>query len=172
MRIVKDMLISVNIIYGLMVLAFILDVFRIVEVKGQKLDQLVNFGSLLIAPIILVCNLTVFKITRFTLLICVPSVSLIVFFTIFVSGFGMLAYVFSVGSYQTQTILYENSNYSYKSIEFQMQDLGTFGYSERYVEVTYLTPWFMIAKQVNPKDKRGAEWIKVDKEVNELHLKY
>ena len=55
-RIVKYVLISFNIIYGLMVLAFILDVFEIVEVKGQRLDHLVNFGSLLTTPIIQLCS--------------------------------------------------------------------------------------------------------------------
>ena len=171
-RIVKYVLISFNIIYGLMVLAFILDVFEIVEVKGQRLDHLVNFGSLLTTPIILVCNSIVFKITRFTLLICIPSVSLIVFFIIIVFRFGVFAYLFSVGSYQTQTILYENTFYRFKTIEFQMQDVGVFGYNERYVEVTYLTPWFMITNEIDPKEKRGAEWLKVDKEINELDLKY
>lgn len=53
-----------------------------------------------------------------------------------------------------------------------MQDVGVFGYNERYVEVTYLTPWFMITNEIDPKEKRGAEWLKVDKEINELDLKY
>jgi hypothetical protein len=155
-----------------MVLIFIFDLVEIVEVKGQKLDRFVNFGSLLFTPIIVVCNLFLFKIRRFTLLICIPSVCLTVVFVTIVSRVGMFAYLFSVGSYQTQTILYENTSWGSKTIEFQMQNVGVFGYNERYVEVTYLTPWFMITDEVDPDEKRGKEWIKMDKEVNELNLKY
>ncbi|MBN9294545.1 MAG: hypothetical protein J0G96_11260 [Flavobacteriia bacterium] len=53
-----------------------------------------------------------------------------------------------------------------------MQDIGTRGYNNRTVEVIYLTPLFMLTKEVpNDIDKR-VEWIKVEKDVNELGLKF
>lgn len=52
-----------------------------------------------------------------------------------------------------------------------MQDKGAMGYNKRTVEVLYLTRLFMITSEV-PKDiGKRVEWIKVDKEVNELGLK-
>lgn len=53
-----------------------------------------------------------------------------------------------------------------------MEDIGALGYNERYVEVTYFTPWFMITKEIDPEEDPGPGWIKVDKEVNELEIKY
>lgn len=80
--------------------------------------------------------------------------------------------LFSTGAWRTQTILYENGHLRFKAVEFQMQDVGALGYNKRTVEVFYLTPFFMITSEVpNDIDKR-VEWIKVDKEVNELGLKF
>lgn len=155
-----------------MVLAFILDLFGIVEMKGQGLDLFVNFGSLIFTPVIIDLNLIIFKITSRTLLLFIPSACMIVCFILIVFRLGLLGYWFSVGTYETQTILYESTYCSCKTIEFQMQDIGALGYNRRYVEVTYLTPWFMITEEIDPDKKRGKEWIRVDKDVNELNLKY
>lgn len=80
--------------------------------------------------------------------------------------------LFSTGAWRTQTILYQNGHLSFKTVEFQMQDVGALGYNKRTVEVFYLTPFFMITSEVpNDIDKR-VEWVKVDKEINELGLKF
>ena len=77
----------------------------------------------------------------------------------------------SSGAWRTQTILYQNGHLSLKTVEFQMQDFGALGYNKRTVEVFYLTPFFMTTSEVlNDIDKR-VEWVKVDKDVNELGLK-
>ena len=79
--------------------------------------------------------------------------------------------LFSIGAWRTQTILYQNGHLSFKTVEFQMQDVGGLGYNKRTVEVFYLTPYFMISYEVpNDIDKR-VEWVKVNKEINELGLK-
>lgn len=160
MPILNRLFYFLNAVYGLMVLSFILDVFGIVEVKGQKLDSFVNFGTLIFTPIIIVCNLIVFKIKRLTLWLCIPSAFLIVCFITIVSRFDFLAYLFSIGSYQTQTILYENAYCECKTIEFQIQDVGALGYNERFVEVTCLTPWFMITNEIDPEQKKGQSGLK------------
>jgi hypothetical protein len=79
--------------------------------------------------------------------------------------------LFSSGAWRTQTILFQNGHLSFKTVEFQMQDIGALGYNKRTVEVIYLTPLFMLTSEVpNDIDKR-VEWIKVEKDVNELGLK-
>ena len=79
--------------------------------------------------------------------------------------------LFSSGAWRTQTILYQNGHIGFKKVEFQMQDIGGLGYNRRTVEVTYLTPLFMITSEVpNDIDKR-VEWTKIEKDVNELELK-
>lgn len=83
---------------------------------------------------------------------------------------GPLKMLFASGAWHTQTILYQNGHLSFKKVEHQMQN--ALGYNQRTVEVLYLTKFFMIVSEV-PKDiDRRIEWIKVNKEVNELGLKY
>ena len=52
-----------------------------------------------------------------------------------------------------------------------MQDVGALGYNRRTVEVFYLTPFFMTASAVPNDIDKKVEWVKVDKDVNELGLK-
>ena len=80
--------------------------------------------------------------------------------------------LFSTGAWRTQTILYQNGHLSYKTVEFQMQEVGAFGYNKRTVEVFYLTPLFMITSEVPTGIDKRVEWVKVDKDVNELGLKF
>ncbi len=83
-----------------------------------------------------------------------------------------MKFLFSTGAWRTQTILYQNGHLRFKTVEFQMQDVGALGYNKRTVEVFYLTPFFMITSGVpNDIDKR-VEWVKVDKDVNELGIKF
>jgi hypothetical protein len=79
---------------------------------------------------------------------------------------------FSTGAWRTQTILYQNGHLTFKTIEFQMQDVGTFGYNKRTVEVFYLTPLFMITSEFPTDIDKRIEWVKVDKDVNELGIKF
>ena len=79
--------------------------------------------------------------------------------------------LFSTGAWRTQTILYQNGHLSFKTVEFQMQDIGALGYNKRTVEVFYLTPIFMTTSEVSNDIDIRVEWVKVDKEVNELGLK-
>ncbi len=80
--------------------------------------------------------------------------------------------LFSTSAWRTQTILYQNGHLSFKTVEFQMQDIGALGYNKRTVEVLYLTPFFMITSEVPNDIDKKVEWLKVDKEVNELGLKF
>ena len=80
--------------------------------------------------------------------------------------------LFSTGAWRTQTILYQNGHLSFKTVEFQMQDIGALGYNNRTVEVFYLTPFFMLTNEVPKEIDKRVEWVKVDKDVNELGLKF
>ena len=79
--------------------------------------------------------------------------------------------LFSTGAWRTQKFLYQNRHLSFKTVEFQMQDIGALGYNKRTVEVFYLTPFFMTTSEVPNDIDIKVEWVKVDKEVNELGLK-
>ena len=52
-----------------------------------------------------------------------------------------------------------------------MQDVGARSYNKRTVEVTYLTPLFMIISPIQENIETHPEWKKVDIDVNEHGLK-
>lgn len=155
-----------------MTLLFLLDLFEIVEIKGEGLVSFIHFGSILFTPLIVLFDLLIFQFRKLAYLLYVVPIVLTICFSTVIVHIGLLHYLFSVGSFETQAILYENTYNSFKTIEFQMEDIGALGYNERYVEVTYFTPWFMITKEIDPEEDPGPGWIKVDKEVNELEIKY
>jgi len=156
-----------NIIYGLTVVLFLLDSFTSLDIKSQTLKSFVSFGLLIGTPLTLIWNtLTIKTTSRKIIWNILPTVILIM---ILIDG--PMKFLFSTGAWRTQTILYQNGHLSFKTVEFQMQDVGALGYNKRTVEVFYLTPLFMITSKVpNNIDKR-VEWVKVDKEINELGLK-
>jgi len=157
-----------NIIYCLTVVLFLLDGLTSFDIKNQILKSFVYFGFLIGTPTILLWNLFVIKTkTKRIIGIVYPTIFLILIFVV-----NPMKILFSSGAWRTQTILYQNGHLSFKTVEFQMQDIGALGYNRRTVEVIYLTPLFILTSEVpNDIDKR-VEWIKVEKDVNELGLKF
>lgn len=157
-----------NIIYGLTVLLFLLDSLTSFDIKSQGIKSFVYFEVIVGAPLTLIWNFFAIK-PKTNRIIWTVFPTIVLAFILIV---GPMKIMFSTGAWRTQTILYQNGHLSFKTVEFQMQDVGAFGYNERTVEVFYLTPFFMITSEVpNDIDKR-VEWVKVDKDVNELELKY
>jgi len=172
MTTVKHIVTTLNIIYILMVVLYVLDVFGFLEIKGESLKAFIHFGTLLTTPIIVIYNLFVRKSKRWNILLVVTAIIIISSFSIVVSRSSFLGYLFSTESWNTQTVLYEHGHFGFKRIEFQMQDVGALGYNRRYVKVTYITNWFMVTEEVDPEKNFGAEWTKVHKNVNELNIVY
>jgi len=85
---------------------------------------------------------------------------------------GIITELFDrTGEWKTQTVLYENGHFEFKTIEFQMQDKGELDYNRRIVEVTKLTSFLKIIESVDTS-KTELPWIKVNKDINDLELKY
>jgi hypothetical protein len=156
-----------NIIYGLTVVLFLLDGLTGFDIKSQSIKSFVYFGLLIGTPLTLIWNFLVIKTkTKRVIGTVFPTIILTLILVV-----GSMKVLFSTGAWRTQTILYQNGHLSFKTVEFQMQDVGALGYNKRTVEVFYLTPFFMITSEApNDIDKR-VEWVKVDKDVNELGLK-
>lgn len=157
-----------NIVYGLTVVFFLLDSLTSFDIKNQALKSFVYFGLLIGTPLTLIWNVLKFKTRNRKIIGTILPVAVLTMISIV----GPMKFFFSTGAWRTQTILYKNVHLKFKTVEFQMQDVGALGYNKRTVEVFYLTPLFMITNEVpNDIDKR-VEWVKVDKEVNELDLKF
>lgn len=172
MSTIKKILILFNIIYIIIGVLFIFDIFTVLEIKGNSLKSFIHLGSLISIPLILILNLFLLKSKKWRIWAGSFSVLFIISFSIVIYQRGFLGYLFSTSSWNTQIILYENENSKFQKVEFQMQDIGALGYNNRYVRVTYLTPWFMLTEIINPENKMGEEWIRVDKNSNELEIMY
>lgn len=172
MQIEKKLLIGVNCLYCLLVILCLLDLFQYLEIKGNKLQGFIRGGAILAIVPLTLCNLLVFRKSNWKYLSLLPQLIVVCSFSFVMIKMGFLGYMFSTGTYHTQTILYKNAHSESRTIELQLKSVGALGYNERIVEVTYFTPWFMLTKEIDPDSKPGTEWIKINKEVNELDLKY
>ena len=156
-----------NVIYCLTAILFLLDNLTSFDIKSQALKTVIYFGILIGTPLTLIWNLVVIK-TKLKRIAGIVFPTIILILLIFI---GPLKVLFSSGAWQTQTVLYQNEHLTFKTVEFQMQDVGAMGYNKRTVEVIYLTNLFMITGEV-PKDiDQSIEWVKVNKEINEIGIK-
>lgn len=156
-----------NIIYGLTVVLFILDSLTSFDIKSQSIKSFVYFGLLIGTPLTLIWNAWVINTRNGKIIGSVfPTIVLALILVV-----GPVKILFSTGAWRTQTTLYQNGHLSFKTVEFQMQDVGALGYNKRTVEVFYLTPLFMITSEVPTDIDKRVEWVKVDKDINEIGIK-
>jgi len=157
-----------NIIYGLTVVLFLFDSLTSFDIKSQDLKTFVYIGLLIGTPLTLIWNAVTIKPRNRKIIWTILPTAILIFILIV----GPMKLYFSTGAWRTQTILYQNGHLTFKTIEFQMQDVGTFGFNKRTVEVFYLTPLFMITSEFPTDIDKRIEWVKVDKDVNELGIKF
>jgi len=156
-----------NGVFILIITLFVLDGLTPIEIKNQSIKSFAYFGMLICSPLILFWNLFTSKTIKKKISTSViPGIALIGILAI-----GPMKIIFSASVWSTQTVLYQHKHKSNKKIEFQMQDVGALGYNRRNVEVLYLTSFFLIANPVEKNVDKRIDWIKVDKDVNELELK-
>lgn len=75
------------------------------------------------------------------------------------------------GPWRTQTVKYRNLHLANRTIEFQMQDKGAFGYNRRTVDVIRLLPFLRWTTEASISELDSLTWKLVDEDVNELGLK-
>jgi hypothetical protein len=79
-------------------------------------------------------------------------------------------FVFALSPWKTQDIVYRHLKNKNCRIEYQMQDVGAFGYNKRIVKVeTFLFIDFTEEIDTTYLDK--SHWQRVEEYVNELELK-
>ena len=77
---------------------------------------------------------------------------------------------FSLSPWKSQEIIYRHRMNKHQRIEFQMQDVGAFGYNKRIVEVR---SFFFIdfTEDIDTTQIDKSDWQRVDEYINELGLK-
>ncbi|TPN86297.1 hypothetical protein [Aquimarina algicola] len=157
-----------NGIFILTILLFLLDELTSFEIKSQVIKSFTYLGILVLTPITLLWNLWALKSRKWKIIgSVIPTLILLGVFIL-----GPLEIILSTSAWKTQKIIYQNKHLNFKKVEFQMQDVGTLGYNKRTVEVIYLTDLFMIVSPVGKDIHDSIEWVKIDKDVNELGLKF
>jgi len=157
-----------NGVFILIIILFLIDELTSFEIKSQLVKSFTWFGIVLITPLILVWNvLTMKTIKSKGATSILPGLVLIGILII-----GPMKIIFASSAWKTQTVLYQHKHLSYKKVEFQMRDVGALGYNKRNVEVTYLTDLFMLVHPMGKNIYESTDWVKIDKEVNELNLKF
>lgn len=160
--------IFLNGVFILICIVLLLNELTSFEIKSQPIKSFVYFGVLIFTPSILILNLFVNKTNKRKITTAIfPSLVLIGIFIL-----GPMKMVFKSSVWKTQIILYQSKQLSFKKVEFQMQDVGALGYHKRTKEITYLTDLFMIVNPIDKDINESLEWVKVEKVVNELGLKY
>lgn len=112
-----------NFIWGILLFCFIfffLDYFEILLIKHEKFKSLIYFGLLIsnLFSILLLFFISYQKKVKILLSI-IPIISISIILKI-----GILNLIFSISTWKTQTILYQNIENSNLKVEFQMLDLG------------------------------------------------
>lgn len=85
---------------------------------------------------------------------------------------SLVVFALFPSQWQTQTLLYKHGHFSLKTIEFQMQDIGSRGYNKRIVERTKILPGISLIELKKDTSTISLPWIKSNIEINELGLKY
>jgi hypothetical protein len=152
-----------------MVLLFFLDGLTSFEIKNQIIKTSVYcnllFGNIIISMLILLFIKS--KLMKTIHLILPMAMTIFIYFVI-----GPMRIMFSDGVWRTQIIIYKHKHLKNRTIEYQMQDVGSLGYHKRTVEVIYLTKLFMIIKDMPNDIDEKIEWERIDKEINEMGIKY
>ncbi|MEN8123000.1 MAG: hypothetical protein ABFS35_21855 [Bacteroidota bacterium] len=168
MKIKKIISTLLNIVFVMTILFFIFDALTEFEIKNQTIKSSIYYGLLILTPIVFIWNVLTFKTKKKRIIsLILPILTLIGILII-----GPIKIISSSPAWRTQTVLYQNGHSNFKKVEFQMQDVGAFGYNKRTVEVTYLTDLFMFVKSVDRNIDKSVEWVRVDKDINELGLKH
>jgi len=159
-----------NFIWGILLFCFIfffLDYFEVLLIKHEKFKSLIYFGLLIsiLFSILLLLTISYQKKVKILLSI-IPIISIGI-----ILKFGILNFIFSISTWKTQTILYQNIENSNLKVEFQMLDIGFAGYEKREVEIHYFTDWFYTFKPRKEKYEPN-NWLLISEEKNELNLEY
>ncbi len=166
----KPLVFIFNALYLFIAVLFLADLFDIIAIKEDIIKSIFHGAGVFLSIVFFFLNiyLKTPKIQR--VLVCLTCIATLSIFSYCIYRRGVLPYLFSLGSWKTQTIVYQNLESRGRKVEFQMKNIGARGYETRHVEVRYLTSWLLLTKEVDPNKEFGQLWKKVDRDVNELGI--
>ena len=95
-----------------------------------------------------------------------------VYLLMILSTIGVFCYVCFIfrwgGEWCTQTILYQNKRNKNRTIEYQMVDVGIFGYSRRTIDRIKIIPFMDWTKEIQASEIDTSQWNEVNIFVNDI----
>ncbi|MDH4472300.1 MAG: hypothetical protein QE487_06810 [Fluviicola sp.] len=92
--------------------------------------------------------------------------------TVTTIGFRISTFINFGSGFKTQTITHRSVSDPEKRIEFQLDDLGAFGYNKRTVIVSRICCFLQMEQVIDPESFNYSHWKLVNEDVNELGLKF
>ena len=155
-----------NILITLLVILFLADIYTAFGIKNMTLRYII-YTSFILSPIIIIFNLILISNLKIKLL----SFIIPVFTLVFSLSIGYMPIIFNSANWKTQTIIYQNIEDDNLTIEYQIQDVGAFGYNKRTVIVYDLLGLFAVIKPTDIDTISKANWNLLNKHINEMELK-
>ena len=154
--------------YSILVM-FLLDIFDVFQTKIGFIKALTYYGVLILPiPLLLMEFKTNLSFSKSILRKGIPMLAIIGLLFL-----NPLRIIFNTSAWKTQTVALVNGKMTNHKVEFQMKDIGTFGYAKRKAEVIYFSEHFYIvwAKKYDERNFSGHQWKRVDEDINEMGLK-
>lgn len=114
---------------------YFFDKNEILEIKHEVLKSFVYYGIIVFSFFSILFPIIRFEKLKFKILFSI----LPIFVFIEILNFGILRTIYCSSTWKTQTIIYQNKLDKSNKVEYQMMDIGAFGYRRRTIEVNYIT---------------------------------
>lgn len=163
------MLKLIRITFYSMLFLYLLDIFDLFQTKIGFLKIVICCGMLLLPIPLLILE---FKANR-SLTGSILRKGIPILTIIGLLYLNPIILFFNAATWKTQTVKLINENRTSHKVEFQMKDIGAFGYSKRTCEVQYFSKYFyfVVTRQYDDKNISGHKWKKVNQDINEMGLK-
>lgn len=156
----------INLLLLLITSLFFADIYTDFEIRNAVLRYFV-YSNFILSPILIIFNLLLLSNIRIKLIsLIIPILSLVVCLNL-----GYLRIIFNSTNWKTQTIIYQNIEADNLTIEYQMQDIGAFGYNKRTVSVNNIIGLFAVIKPIDIDTISKTNWKLLNKHINEIELK-
>ncbi len=102
----------------------------------------------------------------------IKTIGLILLIGTMLFGIAFMAnpFFYFGSGYKTQEVIYRHKENPDVRIEYQMEDLGAFGYNRRIVKITPIL-FFNATTKIDTSNIDPAKWNRVDEFVNKLGLR-
>ncbi len=156
----------INLLLLLIASLFFADIYTAFEIRNAVLRYFV-YSNFILSPILIIFNLLLLSNIRIKLIsLIIPILSLVVCLNL-----GYMRIIFNSTNWKTQTIIYQNIEADNLTIEYQMQDIGAFGYNKRTVSVNNIIGLFAVIKPIDIDTISKTNWKLLNKHINEIELK-